>query len=114
MLDVNRKGVTGMLGARIAALRRQRKMSQADLAEALRISPSAVGMYEQGRREPSVEILIALSQELGVTLDYLLSGRPDTVRDVVALHQLVEETCGKGQNVTKEEMVCHLLWALLE
>ena len=103
-----------MLGTRIASLRQGKGLSQAELARRLHISPSAVGMYEQGRREPSVEILIALSQELGVTLDYLLSGRPDTVRDVVALHQLVEETCGKGQNVTKEEMVCHLLWALLE
>ena len=103
-----------MLGTRIASLRQGKGISQSELARRLHISPSAVGLYEQGRREPSVEILIALSQELGVTLDYLLSGRPDTVRDVVALHQLVEETCGKGQNVTKEEMVCHLLWALLE
>lgn len=103
-----------MLGTRIASLRQGKGLSQAELARRLHISASAVGMYEQGRREPSVEILIALSQELGVSLDYLLSGRPDTVRDVVALHQLVEETCGKGQNATKEEMVCHLLWALLE
>ena len=103
-----------MLGTRIASLRQNKGISQAELAKRLHISASAVGMYEQGRREPSVEILIALSQELGVSLDYLLSGKPDTVRDVVALHKLVEDTCGKGQNTTKEEMVCHLLWALLE
>ena len=103
-----------MLGTRIASLRQSKGISQAELARRLHISPSAVGMYEQGRREPSVEILIALSQELGVSLDYLLSGRPDTVRDVVALHQLVEETYGKGHNATKEEVVCQLLWALLE
>ena len=103
-----------MLGQRIASLRQSKGISQAELAQRLHISASAVGMYEQGRREPSVEILIALSQELGVTLDYLLSGKPDTVRDVLALHQLVEDTHAKGQMATKEEMVCHLLWALLE
>ena len=103
-----------MLGSRIASLRQSKGLSQAELARRLHISPSAVGMYEQGRREPSVEILIALSQELGVTLDYLLSGRPDTVRDVVALHQLVEDTYARGTAASKEEMVCHLLWALLE
>ena len=39
-----------MKGARIAALRRQADMSQAQLARLLGVSPSAVGMYEQGRR----------------------------------------------------------------
>ena len=68
-----------------------------------------------GRREPSVAILIALSQEFEVSLDYLLSGRPDTARDVSALHRLVTEECsGTGSDLSKEQIVCHLLWALLE
>ena len=100
-----------MLGTRIASLRQSRGLSQADLAKRLHISTSAIGMYEQGRREPSVDTLIALSQEFGVSLDYLLSGRPDTVRDVSALHQMVTE---KGNPSSKEQMVCQLLWALLE
>ena len=103
-----------MLGLRIASLRQARKLSQAELAQKIHISASAVGMYEQGRREPSVEILIALSREFGVSLDYLLAGKPDTVRDVIALHQFTEDCCHPGQEQTKEEMVCHLLWALLE
>ena len=64
-----------MLGARIAALRRERGYSQAELAGRLRISPSAMGMYEQGRREPPAQILVALARELGVSTDYLLTGR---------------------------------------
>ena len=108
-----------MLGPRIASLRLTYGLSQAELAKRLHISSSAIGMYEQGRREPSVDTLIALSREFGVSLDYLLSGRPDTVRDVSALHRLMEDNCGNGQSITKnamtkEEMVCHLLWALLE
>ena len=66
-----------MLGFRIALCRKARGMSQAALAKRLRISPSAVGMYEQGRREPSCDILIALSQEFDVTIDYLLTGELD-------------------------------------
>ena len=42
-----------MIGQRIAALRKDALMSQAELARELGVSPSAVGMYEQGRREPS-------------------------------------------------------------
>lgn len=65
-----------MLGARIAALRRELGWNQAELAKRLQISPSAVGMYEQGRREPSADMLVALSRALGVSVDYLLTGKP--------------------------------------
>ena len=65
-----------MLGARIAALRRNAGLSQAELAQRLQISASAMGMYEQGRREPSAQILVSMAQALGVTTDYLLTGVP--------------------------------------
>ncbi len=65
-----------MLGIRIAVLRRAAGMSQSELAEKLKISPSTVGMYEQGRRQPSLEILIALSDIFGISIDYLVKGRP--------------------------------------
>lgn len=65
-----------MLGARIAALRREAGLSQAELASQLQISASAMGMYEQGRREPSGQMLVALARILGVTTDYLLTGTP--------------------------------------
>lgn len=77
-----------MLGLRIAALRREANLSQAELARRLQISPSAMGMYEQGRREPSAQTLVALARELGVSTDYLLTGRPkekeeDALREMV-------------------------------
>lgn len=65
-----------MLGPRIAALRRSAGLSQSELAQRLQISPSAVGMYEQGRREPSVSMLLALGRELEVSMDFLLKGVP--------------------------------------
>ena len=70
-----------MLGTRIASLRKKRGMSQAVLAAHLHVSPSAVGMYEQGRRMPNNTILIALSEEFHVTADYLLTGRCWTPND---------------------------------
>lgn len=63
-----------MMGARIAALRRQAGMSQAALAQQLRCSASAVGMYEQGRREPPVDLLVQMARLFGVSTDYLLTG----------------------------------------
>ncbi len=82
-----------MLGRRIGALRRERGLSQAALAARLGISPSAMGMYEQGRREPSAETLVALARELEVTTDFLLTGKVDSRMDDEAysrmLHHLV-------------------------
>ena len=65
-----------MLGARIAALRREAGMKQSELARRLRVSPSAVGMYEQGRREPSAELLLEISRVFGVSMEYLVAGTP--------------------------------------
>lgn len=64
-----------MLGPRIAALRREAGLSQTELAQRLKISPSAIGMYEQGRREPSAQTLVAMAQEFGVSTDFLLTGQ---------------------------------------
>lgn len=64
------------MGVRIAALRREAGMNQAQLARALQVSPSAVGMYEQGRREPSAQILLNLAEIFGVSVDYIISGIP--------------------------------------
>lgn len=64
-----------MLNKQIEALRRKMGWNQAELAHRLHISPSTVGMYEQGRRVPSIDILVAMSEEFGVTLDYLVTGK---------------------------------------
>lgn len=63
-----------MLGIRIALLRLQKGLSQAELGRQLGVSASAVGMYEQGRREPSLDLVVHLARVFGVTTDYLLTG----------------------------------------
>lgn len=80
-----------MIGQRIAALRKNARLSQAELARALGVSPSAVGMYEQGRREPSAACLVALAQVFGISTDYLLTGKPAQPRDSQILTEMVEE-----------------------
>lgn len=59
-------------------LRKHAQMSQVQLAEALHVSASTIGMYEQGRRIPGLDILIRMSQAFGVSLDYLITGKEFT------------------------------------
>lgn len=86
-----------MLGTRIAALRVGAGMSQADLAERLSVSASTIGMYEQGRREPSGERLVRLGRLFGVTTDYLLTGQPVCPGDKAALERLARDGAASAE-----------------
>ena len=78
-----------MLGARIAALRKAAGMSQYQLAQELKISASAVGMYEQGRRQPSVDLLVAMAKLFSVSIDFLVTGKPGDNREQEELTNLL-------------------------
>lgn len=79
-----------MLGPRIAALRRNAGWSQAELAAKLGVSPSAIGMYEQGRREPAVDTLVALAALFGVSTDYLLTGKTQSAPEAALVGQALQ------------------------
>lgn len=62
------------IGANISALRRQRGMTQAELAECLNYTDKAVSKWERGDSVPDVVTLVQLAGEFGVTLDTLVNG----------------------------------------
>ena len=64
-------------GKRLAQLRKERGMTQDDLAASLRVSRSTIGMYEQGRREPDFEFLDALADFFDVSMAYFVSDSDD-------------------------------------
>ena len=64
-----------MIGTQIALLRKSKGMSQAQLAEAMHISPSTIGMYEQGRRKPDLDMVIEMALLFHTSVDYLCTGK---------------------------------------
>jgi predicted transcriptional regulator/transcriptional regulator with XRE-family HTH domain len=54
------------IGGRIKRLRRQRHLNQADLAQALGISPSYLNLIEHNRRKVTVPLLFSISGYFGV------------------------------------------------
>jgi len=66
------------------SLRENRKMTQGELAKALGISRSTVGMYEQGKREPDFETEEKIADFFNVSLDYLRNG-DETPKKITAI-----------------------------
>ena len=60
------------LADRIRAGRMSRKMTQAELAAAVNVAPSTVGMWEQGRRIPDIENIEALADVYNVPVSYFV------------------------------------------
>ena len=60
------------IGDRIRIARKSKKMKQSDLAELLSISTSAIGLYEQNRREPDIDTIVKIAYHLDVSAEYLL------------------------------------------
>jgi transcriptional regulator with XRE-family HTH domain len=69
---------SGVKQVRLKELRKERKILQRQVAEAINCSQAVYSRYESGEREPSKEILAALADFYGVSVDYLL-GRDDPV-----------------------------------
>jgi len=65
------------IGKRIALLRKEKGMTQEDLANAMGVSPQAVSKWENDQTCPDISALPKLSKLLGVTVDELLEGKPE-------------------------------------
>ncbi len=60
------------MNIRLKKLRKEKKLSQAELGKLLGVTVSAYGHYELGTSEPSVQSVIKLSKFYNVSTDYLL------------------------------------------
>lgn len=68
------------LGENINRLRREKLMSQTDLADALNVSRQSVSKWESDASTPELEKLLAISELFGVSLDELIKGEKSAVQ----------------------------------
>lgn len=73
---------------RLRTMRMARNMTQTELGKRIGVSASAIGMYEQGRREPSFEILEALADVFNVPIDGLY-GEEEIDKDLWDLRESI-------------------------
>ena len=60
------------IGARIKRARQKKRLSQADLAELLKVSVAHVSDIERGKTSCSLSILKGISEVLNISADWLL------------------------------------------
>ena len=56
-------------------IRKSRKLNQLKVAYDLSISREALSHYENGKRSPNIEMLVAMSNYFNVSIDFLINGR---------------------------------------
>lgn len=65
------------LGVRLKQLRKENKVTQQQLADAIGVSKTSVIYWEKDENMPKHESLMALAKALKTTPDWLLSGKPN-------------------------------------
>ena len=88
-----------MLGDKIKKLRKATGMTQQELANAVNVKRSTIGMLESNKQGTSNDTLIKLAKILNTTIDYLLSDDTE--------EQLIDNSNNIEINVSKEYTYTH-------
>ena len=66
----------------ISELRKEKKLTQKELAEKINVTDKAVSRWETGKGYPDVTSLVSLSDYFGVSANELLAGKRLAVEDI--------------------------------
>ena len=105
-----------MLQDRLYRLRRERGLSQEELAAQLGVSRQAVQKWESGVSQPSLEKLTALARYFDVTLDWLVTGQEPSCRGTApnppAAPRIHPHPGGGGMNTRAGSPCGACLWSM--
>ncbi|MGK5093748.1 helix-turn-helix transcriptional regulator [Deltaproteobacteria bacterium TL4] len=79
------------LAVKIKEIRKQKKMSQEELAEKVGINQNHLSRLETGKYKPSIDALKRLADALEVSADYLLSDTDDKPEEIRIEDQILAE-----------------------
>lgn len=90
-------------GAFIAALRKEKGMTQKDLADSLSVSDRTVSRWETGTGMPEVSLMLPLCEELGISVNELLLAEriPDTEKEMRAEKLMMDLVSEREENRRK-------------
>ena len=71
------------LGERIRKRRQAMKLTQRELGKVLGLTSQHISAIEQDKRTPSLNTLAKVAEELGVSIDYLVTGKEGIITDTI-------------------------------
>lgn len=80
---------------RLKSLRREKDITQPELAKELKVSKGAVGHWEAGTREPNLEMISQIARLFRVSVDYLM-GVSDFRQEEEAINYLLKKLKESG------------------
>ena len=83
-------------GERVKAVRTSAGLSQEQFASRLGVTRQAVSNWENGRNLPDIEVVIAMSQTFGVSLDELILGGEDMASKTGEKDEMADKLISDG------------------
>lgn len=94
---------------RLKSIRQELGLTQKELADRANLAISCISMIELGKREPSANTLLSLSNALGVSADYLLG-----LEDEFGTPLFTQEEKAAGLSATKKVSITPIEEDMLE
>lgn len=76
-------------GKRLTEVRKDKKLSQEDIAKKVGVHGAVIGRYERDEVKPSIEIAAQIANALKISLDYLV-GNTDVLLDQTILNRIID------------------------
>ena len=86
------------IGKFIAELRKEKNLTQEQLAEVLGVNVKSISRWENGKTMPDLSMLPTLAKELNVEVSELLNGRKMTKEELIELKDAIERLIEYSQN----------------
>ena len=96
----------------LSLIRKDRQLTQLELADLLDVQPRMVGRWEQGTAKPQFDYIVRLADVLEVSIDHLLLGEEGQGRPEFDIkNRRLKELCKRVDDLKPEDqdMVCHFL-----
>jgi transcriptional regulator with XRE-family HTH domain len=90
-----------MIHKTIKELRKKEGWSQKELAEKLKVSESAVSMWERGQRTLDIERSVEIANLFDVTLTYLVTGKESDINQTSPKEELLLEAWRHSDDQTR-------------
>ena len=91
------------MGNKLKNLRKQKRLTQKQVANRIGLAISAVSSYEAGTRYPSYDVLIKLARIYHVSTDYLLGMTDKKELDISGLNNEEVEAISQLVNILKNK-----------